>query len=571
MDKTLSRPGRALSKKIVIWLVLASLILAGISGLIFRSITQLLRSGDWVAHSYQVLDALENTQAFFLDAEAAERGYIATCRPAMITPFRRDLPQIYAKLATLRALTADNDDHRERLIQLSHTMTGELERMSTAITTTLGGDQTGGETMLADSQNTQATRQVAAGLAQMEREERDILEGRLHDVQLFARATLITCAVGVAAIFAILGFVFWLIRRETRRRERTETSLQQSNEKLEGSLKELHRYNASARAVSLLGELLQTCRTTEEAVSIAVRHLRDMMPETAVAVALFNNSRDGVEVAQSAGDGALFAPLFRSDDCWSLRRGRAHQAGPESFEPYCTHLEAQRQYMLCVPMMAQGETLGVLSLVRAGGFADMERQSIQTITEQLSLALANIRLQDSLRNQSLRDPLTGLYNRRYMDEALAREVNHAARQKSALTVAMIDVDHFKRYNDTHGHEGGDALLAAFGRLLARQARAEDIVCRYGGEEFAIIMPGAEIADAGARLDAVRSEAARLHVELRGQALSRITMSAGLAAYPRDGSTGAALLAAADAALYAAKKGGRDRVVSAPAGVEAARA
>jgi diguanylate cyclase (GGDEF)-like protein len=136
---------------------------------------------------------------------------------------------------------------------------------------------------------------------------------------------------------------------------------------------------------------------------------------------------------------------------------------------------------------------------------------------------------------------------------------------------MIDVDHFKRYNDTHGHEGGDALLAAFGRLLARQARAEDIVCRYGGEEFAIIMPGAEIADASARLDAVRSEAARLHVELRGQALSRITMSAGLAAYPRDGSTGAALLAAADAALYAAKKAGRDRVVSAPAGVEAARA
>lgn len=559
MDRTLPRTGRALSKRIVVWLVLASLILAGISGLIFRSITQLLRSGDWVAHSYQVLDTLENTQSFFLDAESAERGYVATCRPAMITPFRRDLPQIYARLATLRALTADNDAHRERVIQLSHTMTSELERMSIAITTTLAGNQAGGEALVADHASTEATKQVAATLAQMERDERAVLDKRLHDVQLFARATLATCAVGVVAIFAILGFVFWLIRRETRRRERTEASLQHSNEKLEGSLKELHRYNASARAVSLLGELLQTCRTTGEAVSIAVRHLRDMLPDTAVAVALINNSRDGVEVAQSAGDGALFAPMFRTDDCWSLRRGRAHIAGPESFEPYCTHLEAQRQYMLCVPMMAQGETLGVLSLVRPSQFDDMERQSAQTITEQLSLALANIRLQDSLRNQSLRDPLTGLYNRRYMDEALAREVNHAARQKTALAVAMIDVDHFKRYNDSHGHEGGDALLAAFGRLLARQARAEDIVCRYGGEEFALIMPGADINDAAARLDAMRIEAAKLHVELHGQTLGRITMSAGLASYPRDGGTGAGLLAAADAALYAAKKGGRDRV------------
>lgn len=560
-------PARPLSRNLVIWLTLASAILVLISGLIFRSITQLLRSGDWVAHSYQVLDTLENTQAFFLDAEAAERGYVATCRPAMISPFRHDLPQIYSKLATLRSLTSDNQAHQEKVIQLSHTMTGELERMSTAITTTQSGGQVRAEAMVSDPQNTAATRQVAALLDQMERDERTLLSRRLHDVQLFAWATLTTCAIGVASIFAILGFVFWIVRRETRRRERTEQSLQQSNEQLESSLTELSRYNESARTIGLLGELLQTCRSIEEALAIASRHLRDMLPDTGLAIALYNNSRDCVEAVQThapSGDAAaLFAPLFRPDDCWGLRRGRPHLTGPGAFEPVCGHVQAAGLHYLCAPMMAQGETLGVLTLARKDGFSAMERQTLQTVTEQLSLAVANLRLQETLRNQSLRDPLTGLYNRRYMDEALAREVNRAARQKSPLTIAMIDIDHFKRFNDSNGHEGGDALLATFGRLLAANARAEDIACRYGGEEFALILPGAELETAAARIETLRRETAQLAVELHGRPLGTVTMSAGVAAYPRDGASGAAVMARADEALYQAKRDGRDRVVIAP--------
>jgi diguanylate cyclase (GGDEF)-like protein len=560
----MKKAARPLSRRLVLWLTLASAILIVISTLIFRSITQLLRSGDWVAHSYQVLDTLENTQTFFLDAEAAERGYVATCKPSMISPFRHDLPQIYAKLATLRSLTSDNQAHQEKVIQLSHTMTSELSRMSTAITTTLNGGQTAAEGMMTDPQNTDATKQVASLLSQMERDERSLLDKRLHDVQLFAWATLSTCAVGVAAIFAILGGVFWIVRRETRRRERTEASLQRSNQRLEGSLTELSRYNESARAIGLLGELLQTCRSIEEALAIAARHLRDMLPGAGLAIALYNNSRDCVETVQShdpSGDpAALFAPLFRPDDCWSLRRGRPHLTGPGAFEPVCDHLKIQGLYYLCAPLMAQGETLGVLTLARNEDFPAMERQMLQTVVEQLSLAVANLRLQETLRNQSLRDPLTGLYNRRYMDEALAREINRAVRQKTPLAIAMIDIDHFKRFNDTHGHEGGDALLASFSRMLASRARAEDIVCRYGGEEFAVILPGADLETAAARIEDMRRETARLAADLHGRPLGPVTMSGGVAAYPRDGGSGAAVMAAADAALYRAKRDGRDRIV-----------
>ena len=194
-------------------------ILAAISGLMFSSITQLLRSSDWVAHSYRVLDTLDFTQAFFSDAEASERGYVATCKPSLISPFRHDLPQIYAQLASLRTLTDDNPAHRERMAFLSRTMTAELERMSATSASLPKAISLRLKRRSPTRPNIDATAQVFSALGAMESEERAILAGRLHDVKIFAWATLASCAIGVTASSAYLGFVFWLIRRETRRRE----------------------------------------------------------------------------------------------------------------------------------------------------------------------------------------------------------------------------------------------------------------------------------------------------------------------------------------------------------------
>jgi diguanylate cyclase (GGDEF)-like protein len=245
-------------------------------------------------------------------------------------------------------------------------------------------------------------------------------------------------------------------------------------------------------------------------------------------------------------------------------------ATPDGFEPRCAHVEGSCCF-LCIPMIAQGDTLGVLTMARPIRFADAECQTMQTISEQLSLALANLKLQESLRHQSLRDALTGQYNRRYMDEALPREVARAQRQNTPLAIAMLDIDHFKRFNDTFGHEGGDLLLAAFGQLLTEQARGDDIVCRYGGEEFALILPGADGASAVRRLDEIRLAVRGLRVRNRGETLGPVSMSAGVAVFPVDGATGASVMAAADAALYAAKRSGRDRVMSAAEVPEIARA
>ena len=175
------------------------------------------------------------------------------------------------------------------------------------------------------------------------------------------------------------------------------------------------------------------------------------------------------------------------------------------------------------------------------------------------MSIANIRLREALRTQSVKDPLTGLYNRRYLEETLQREIRRAMRAQQSLGVLILDLDYFKKFNDTYGHEAGDAVLREAGGFFARSIRVEDTVCRFGGEEFVIILPTASVEAASARAECIRSKLREMTVHHQGQSLGMITVSVGAAAFPRHGSSPKELLAAADAALYEAKKRGRDRV------------
>jgi diguanylate cyclase (GGDEF)-like protein len=183
-----------------------------------------------------------------------------------------------------------------------------------------------------------------------------------------------------------------------------------------------------------------------------------------------------------------------------------------------------------------------------------------TVAEQFALALANLRLRETLRGQSIRDPLTGLFNRRYMEETLDRELRRAERERRALSLILLDIDRFKSFNDTFGHEAGDTVLASLGALLRSTLRAGDVACRYGGEEFVLILPAASLADAHRRAEEIRESIRGLRVSLGGRPLEAVRCSMGVAAFPEHGEEGDALLRAADAALYRAKGEGRDQVV-----------
>lgn len=168
-------------------------------------------------------------------------------------------------------------------------------------------------------------------------------------------------------------------------------------------------------------------------------------------------------------------------------------------------------------------------------------------------------MRETLYEQANHDPLTGLFNRRYMDETLTRELQCTFREHKSLSVAMLDLDFFKKFNDTNGHEAGDEILKFIGALLIKNFRESDVACRFGGEEFLVIMGNTNISDAYKRLEEIRNEVKSGEVFFNGRLLPSITISIGVAEAPADGDTAKDLISAADIALYSAKQAGRDRV------------
>ncbi len=345
-------------------------------------------------------------------------------------------------------------------------------------------------------------------------------------------------------------------------RKRIEAELRQCVEDLEERGREM-------TLLAELGEELEACQTIDEAHPVIGKVAGSLFPGDAGALYALEPALHTAEAVTFWGEPPPIHQVFQSDDCWALRRGRMHIVRPDE-DVRCQHIvEPVTTGTICEPLAAQSETLGVLHLqVRQRRGADLltERQRvIQALGEHLSLAMANFRLRDIMRAQSSRDPLTDLYNRRFMEESLYRELRRATREGGNVGVLMIDLDHLKELNDAFGHAAGDAALRTIGELLRSAIRVEDIASRFGGDEFVVILPGASLGDTRQRAETLR-EAVRSIVGGSSTSLfPTITMSVGIAMFPDHGETSEELLAAADRALYRAKVAGRDRVVIADLG------
>lgn len=355
----------------------------------------------------------------------------------------------------------------------------------------------------------------------------------------------------------------------TRRRQDEET-LHQVNEELNQSVRTLEQRNRDISNLHEMGEMFQLCRNVDEAYRVIAVTAEKLFPGESGALFILNSSRNLLERTCEWGSAIGHEPLLSPDTCWALRRGRMHMAASGKGSITCKNIgNSQPHECICIPMTTQGETIGVIhfegaeTLVSSDGttetHSDAKYQLAVTMTEHVALALANLRLRETLRNQSIRDPLTGLYNRRYMEETLAREISLAERKGTSFGVIMIDLDHFKNFNDTHGHDAGDTLLKEFGAFILRHVREYDIACRYGGEEFTCILPETTMESTMERAEELRKRLMSLTVEHLGRALELVTMSVGVAVYPDHGRSGGALIKAADEALYRAKKEGRNRV------------
>jgi diguanylate cyclase (GGDEF)-like protein/PAS domain S-box-containing protein len=363
------------------------------------------------------------------------------------------------------------------------------------------------------------------------------------------------------------------IVRDVSAQRETRNELIAANRKLQVSLDENLRRTEALRRLSEMGEVLQSCRSEQESHAVVARGVAGLLPGYTGAFYLYSQERDWIEAAADWGaDAAALPRHFGRDDCWALRRGRLHVSTGTSGDVPCAHaLVKPGRLNICAPMLAHGEAIGVLHLMTQQPTlgpvtADkLHLELLQAAADEVALSTANLRLRDALRQQSICDPLTELYNRRFMDEWLGRELPRSIRTHRPLALLIFDLDNFKRVNDTFGHECGDLVLREVGTYLRRAVRRSDIACRIGGEEFAMLLPETALADAAKIAEKLRAGIENLNIKYRDRPVGRVTSSIGVAEASVNGEIAARLLRAADAALYRAKAAGRNRVVTASDG------
>jgi diguanylate cyclase (GGDEF)-like protein/PAS domain S-box-containing protein len=395
-------------------------------------------------------------------------------------------------------------------------------------------------------------------------------DGKLLDLELHT-VPVITNGNAQGA-YTIYQDVSDQVEAFTRQRENAE-----SRNRL---IKELEIRSQQMALLNEMSNLLECCATTDEAGAVVIQSVQRFFPDAiSGTLYVFKSSRNLVETAAKWGKTSPSEALFPPESCWGLRRGQAHWNDDSSEGVRCSHLtESKFAESVCVPLVGQRETLGILFLefgvASSPGLSPLPvtqddlrvaRQTLAaTVASQIALSLANLRLRETLRDQSIRDPLTSLFNRRFMQESLDREIHRAQRRHQSLSVMILDLDHFKRFNDAFGHDAGDFVLRSLADVFRKFFRAEDVVCRQGGEEFVFILPEASSQEALERANALRDEVGKLGLKYDNKLLGAVTLSLGVATYPEHSLETEELLKIADQCLYQSKAKGRDMVTVASA-------
>ncbi|MCW6036308.1 PAS domain-containing protein [Spirulina subsalsa FACHB-351] len=380
------------------------------------------------------------------------------------------------------------------------------------------------------------------------------------------RARIVTNEAG-EPIF-LQGMMFDMTEQKNSEEElqHAYTHLEATNHRLEISLKTLEQRNHEQAITSQMLEFLQACSTSLEAYPATAEFLKVLFPHCFGSIFLPQANNKALEAVSIFGDLSPTQSTINTQDCWALLRGKTHYASHHQPGLFCRHVDqtSRPTATLCIPMMVQGVAIGLFYLcTQDSAEIEPEKQQLaQTVSEQIALAISNLQLRETLQNQSICDPLTGLFNRRYLEQSLQQNLQTAELKEQPVSLIMIDVDHFKQFNDTYGHDAGDFVLQTLAEFLQKQVRESDIVCRYGGEEFTLILPNVSLELAYERAELLRKRIKKLPLNYQGKNLGQLSFSAGLATFPEQGDTVQSLIRRADEALYDAKRQGRDRVICA---------
>lgn len=540
----------------------AVLVLIAVGGYsVYANSKRMQAEREWVDHTNEVLTSVANISQRIDRVDYNLQLFAATKERARLKSVQNILSQLMVLQQQVEDQVRDNASQSRHAQELGN----DLQVLMGAV-----------EAMEKDSSIPQPERAVLAcrnltGVLQTE--EHALLEQRIDESQLGQyRSTLYSAlylTVGLLLVVVLFGFLF----REARRRRADDLELFAAKDELEWSVQKLTARAEDSEFLTAARDEMQLCTNAQQAHDSVVRHMKMLLPGTNGATLTINNSRSLVEIVATWGDRQVLMDGFNPDACCGLRAGKARWRKKGKSELHCAHFAGKEpESYLCVPLAAHGETQGFVFLccddAATLAMAEERMPIVQELIELASLSIASLNLRAKLEGQSIRDGLTGLFNRHFMEIALERELHRAQRQDTQVALLMIDVDHFKRLNDTFGHEAGDVVLREVTDCFRRTLREEDVICRYGGEEFVVIMPDADEDTAARRAEMVREAVSNVRLHFRGELLGSVTISAGIAVYPESGQGAGDLIRLADGALYRAKRSGRNRVELGSAAVAA---
>ncbi len=490
--------------------------------------------------------ALERLKVSLLRSESTQRAHLLTGDNDYLTLSERNAADVMQHLEALQAGGYSASTSAADVTELHTAARRRIAALREVIDTNGRDGELAAQSLIRTQSAVDMDRFLAVS-ARVEQSERVNLQSLRDHSAVMEQRLLLLLGFGAFINLALLALVYRVMRGDVRLKQ--------------GVLSKMERRGDVIAQLNEMNSALLSCADQNEANRIVRHYLRLLLPDTAGGLYLYRASRNLLELQATWGepDTEITQSILR-DECWSLRRGAAHLYRSDN-DLECEHVATtSTAHYCCVPMMARGETLGMLHAQCQSSDAD-QVHLLETVATQIASAMANLDLRAALHSQSIKDALTGLFNRRYLEETMQREELRAARNKSPLSVVMLDIDHFKTFNDSHGHQAGDQVLQLLGETLRDAIRGDDIACRYGGEEFTLILPGASREHAVQRAEQVRVAISKLPIRIGGRTLESISASLGVATYPEDGDDWTRVLHAADAALYRAKQQGRNRVAA----------
>jgi diguanylate cyclase (GGDEF)-like protein len=535
----------------------AVLFTAVAGALVYANTRGLISSAEWVEHTEDVLASLQRVSLLNERIEYRTRLYVLTGNEEQLNRARASANQLETATIRLKTQVQDNPyqaTNAEALISCS----SEMNRVVIG----LNPKSELPEALLQRCQQ-------AVGL--MTDNEQWLLKERNKTSQRSSFLSIGTELGFVVLSLILLLVLFCLLLRDAFLRQRIGRQTTLTNERLAGSVKALEDRAHESELLTSARDELQLCVDVQQVYSSAANSFSRLLAGTSGSLSMINNSRQLVEAVSSwvakgsgpAGESAV-EDFYLPESCCGLRSGQPRWRRPGVSEIHCTHFseEAPERY-LCMPIVAHGNTLGVLYVQCAteaiAGLVDQHMDGLRQLVQLTGMAVATLNLRTKLENQSIRDSLTGLFNRHFMQISLERELSRAARRKQMLAVFMLDLDHFKKFNDSYGHAAGDMVLTAVADIFRANVRNEDIACRYGGEEFTIILPDVAPNVAADRAESIRRAVENMRLPLDGEIMGDFSVSIGMALYPSDGEAADLLLRRADMALYRAKRLGRNQV------------